>query len=271
MSAAVVPSGADLAAASQAIRPPAPVRFSTTKVLPAPPAEKGTRMRKARGAVCADAAKLKDPRARARSAARKVFISSLHERPAADVEILAHGHVHEPARAAQRPRDVALALHVLGEDEVSRQAQGAMAVARLELEDARGEENQLTPRSIVKILDMAFGGLAEKNRVAAEGFRRGPFALGHRHLADFDRRVSRVLREYPHDAHTGGTIGLKDHAPSLAQGLFRREPRPGKARIIGVRGQLATGAGRGPCPPCASGQGPSTFFMDDFPKAFCYT
>src|SRR5437867_2042668 len=200
-------------------------------------------MRKARGAVCADAAKARSPRARARSAARKVFISSLHERPAADVEILAHGHVHEPARAAQRPRDVALALHVLGEDEVSGQAQGAMAVARLELEDARGEENQLTPRSIVKIPDMAFGGLAEKNRVAAEGFRRGPFALGHRHLADFDRRVSRVLREYPHDAHTGGTIGLKDHAPSLAQGLFRREPRPGKARIIGVRGQLATGPG----------------------------
>ena len=34
MSAAVVPSGADFAAASQAILPPAPVRFSTTKVLP---------------------------------------------------------------------------------------------------------------------------------------------------------------------------------------------------------------------------------------------
>src|SRR5207245_57441 len=173
-------------------------------------------MRKARGALCAAAAKLKDPRARARSPRRKVFISSLHERPPADVEILAHGHVHEAARAAQRARDVALALHLLGEDEVSRQAQGAMAVARLELEDARGEENQLAPGSIVKILDVAFGGFAEKNRVAPEGPRRGSFALGHRHLADFDRRVSRVLREYPHDAHSGGTIGLKDHAPSLA-------------------------------------------------------
>src|SRR6266704_2078241 len=128
-------------------------------------------MRKARGAVCADAAKARSPRARARSAARKVFISSLHERPAADVEILAHGHVHEPARAAQRPRDVALAPHVLGEDEVSRQAQGAMAVARLELEDSRGEENQLAPGGVVKILDVAFGCLAEKNGVAPEGFR----------------------------------------------------------------------------------------------------
>src|SRR5437879_13077790 len=56
-------------------------------------------MRKARGALCAAAAKLKDPRARARSPRRKVFISSLHERPPADVEILAHGHVHEAARA----------------------------------------------------------------------------------------------------------------------------------------------------------------------------
>src|SRR2546422_5987511 len=157
-------------------------------------------MRKARGAVCADAAQARSPRARARSPARKVFISGLHERPAADVEILAHGHVHEPARAAQRPRDVALALHVLGEDEVSRQAQGAMAVARLELEDARGEENQLTPRSIVKIPDMAFGGLAEENRVASEGSRRGPFGPGHRNLADLDRRFPRFPREYPDDA-----------------------------------------------------------------------
>src|SRR6267378_7544158 len=176
MSAAVVPSGAAFAAASQAILPPAPVRFSTTKVLPvcsvifraamrvsvslAPPAEKGTRMRKARGAVCADAAKLANPSARA-SSGSKVFISGFHEGPVADVEILAHGDVHEPAHVAQRARDVALALHVLGEDEVSRQAQGAVAVARLELEDARGEENQLAPGSVVKILDVAFGGLAE--------------------------------------------------------------------------------------------------------------
>src|SRR2546425_9162124 len=125
-------------------------------------------MRKARGAVCADAAQTRSPRARARSPLRKVFISGLRERPAADVEILAHGHVHEAAHVAQRPRDVALALHVLGEDEVSRQAQGAVAVARLALEDPRREENQLAPGGVVKVLDVAFGCLAEENRVASE-------------------------------------------------------------------------------------------------------
>src|SRR5258708_32686741 len=119
-------------------------------------------MRRARDAVCATAAKLRSPRARARSPGRKVFISSLHERPAADVEILAHGHVHEAAHVAKRPRDVAPAPHVLGEDKVSRQAQGAVAVARLELEDARGGENQLAPRGVVKSLDVPFGGPAEK-------------------------------------------------------------------------------------------------------------
>src|SRR5256885_12283173 len=212
----------------------------------APPAEKGTRMRKARDAVCADAAKLKDPRARAGSAGRKDFISSLHQRPAADVEILAHGHVHETAHVAQRPCDVALALHVLGEDQVSRQAQGAMAVARLELEHPRCQENQLAPGSVAEILDMAFGGLAEENRVASEGFRRRPLGPGHRHLADLDRRFPRVPREYPDEAHA------KDYRGS--------GPSRSRAR-----------RGRAPCPPCASGQGPSTYFRDDFPKPFCYT
>src|SRR5258708_2753280 len=126
-------------------------------------------MRKARGAVCADAVKARSPRARARTARRKLFILRLYERPAADVEIPVHGHVNEAAHVAQRAGDVALALHVLGEDKVSRQAQGAVAVARLELEDARGEEDQLAPGSVVKILDVAFGGLAEKNGVAPEG------------------------------------------------------------------------------------------------------
>src|SRR5882762_1729029 len=203
-------------------------------------------MRKARGAVCADAAQTRSPRARARSPLRKVFISGLRERPAADVEILAHGHVHEAAHVAQRPRDVALALYVLGKDEIPRQAQGAMAVARLELEDARGEENQLAPGSVVKILDVAFGRLAEKNGFAPEGLRHGSFGLRHRHLADLDRRFPRVPGEYPDDAHA------RDYRGS---GLSRS---PGKR-------------GRVPCPPCAGGQGPSTFFMDDFPKAFCYT
>src|SRR5713101_4653484 len=201
-------------------------------------------MRKARGAVCAAAAKVGSPSARARSTGRKDFISSLHEGPVADVEILAHGHVHEAARAAQRPRDVALALHVLGEDEVPRQAQGAMAIARLELEDARGEENQLAPGSVVKILDVAFGGLAEKNRVASEGLRHGPFGPGHRHLVDLDRRFPRVPGEYPDDAHARDYRGS---GPSRS---------PGEAWRV-------------PCPLSASGQGSSTFFMDDFPKTFC--
>src|SRR5882672_10379610 len=180
-------------------------------------------MRKARDAVCADAAKARSPRARARSPERKVFISSLHQRPAADVEILAHGHVHEAAHVAQRPRDVAPALHVLGEDEVSRQAQGAMAVARLEFEDPRGEENQLAPRSVVKILDVAFGGLAEENRVATEGCRHGPFRPGHRHLADLDRRFPRVPGEYPDDAHGRDYRGSR---PSRSPGEAWAGSRP---------------------------------------------
>src|SRR6266568_4047230 len=179
-------------------------------------------MRKARDAVCAAAAKVGSPSARARTTGRKDFISSFHEGPVADVEILAHGHVHEAAHAAKRPRDVALAPHVLGEDEVSRQAQGAMAVARLELEDSRGEENQLAPGGVVKILDVAFGRLAEKNRVA------------------------RVPGEYPDEAHA------RDYRGS---GLSRSRARRGRVS----------------CPPCAGGQGPSTFFMDDFPKTVCYT
>src|SRR5438445_769756 len=187
-------------------------------------------MRKARGVVCADAAKVGSPSARARSTGRKDFISSLHEGPVADVEVLAHGYVHEAARAAQRPRDVALAPQVLGEDEVPRQAQGAMAVARLELEDARGEENQLPAGGVVKILDVAFGGLAEENRVAPEGCRHGSFRPVHRHLADLDRRLPRVPGEYPDDAHAGGTIGLKDHVPSLAQGFVPAGIRAGKRK-----------------------------------------
>src|SRR6267143_2779658 len=171
-------------------------------------------MRKARGAVCADAALLRSPRAR--SPLRRVFISSLRERPAADVEILAHGHVHEAAHVAQRARDVALAVHVLGEDEVPRQAQGAVAVARLELEDARGEENQLAPGGVVKILDVAFGRLAEKNGFAPEGLRHGPVSLRHRHLADLDRRFPRVPGEYPDDAHARDYRGS---GPSRSPGL----------------------------------------------------
>src|SRR6266705_3492819 len=143
-------------------------------------------MRKGRCAVCADAARLKHPRARARSIWRTRFISSLHERPAADVEILGHGHVHEAARVAQRARDVALAPHVLGEDEIAGPADEAAAVARLELEDPRGEEHELAPRSVVKILDVALGRLAKKDRAALEGFRHGSLGAARWHLANLN-------------------------------------------------------------------------------------
>src|SRR5438034_427160 len=83
------------------------------------------------------AARLEHPRTRARNRWHMRFISSLHERPAADVEILGHGHVNEAARVAQRARDVAPAMHVLGEDDIVRPADEAAAVARLELEDPR--------------------------------------------------------------------------------------------------------------------------------------
>src|SRR2546428_5725099 len=109
-------------------------------------------MRKGREAVCADAARLNNPNAKARIPWRMRFISSLHERPAADIEILGHGHVHETARVAQRARDVALAAHILGEDEVARPADEAAAVARFELEKTGGEEDELAPRRVVKIL-----------------------------------------------------------------------------------------------------------------------
>src|SRR5258708_38364681 len=109
-------------------------------------------MRKGRDAVCAGAAKLEHPRTRARSSLHMRFISSLHERPAADVEILGHGHVNEAARVAQRARDVALAPHVLGEDEIAGPADESAAVARLELEDPRGEEHELPPRRVGAIL-----------------------------------------------------------------------------------------------------------------------
>src|ERR1700675_1134418 len=100
-------------------------------------------MRNGRDAVCAAAAALASATAKASSDLGMRFISGLHERPAADVEIVGHGHVHETAHVAQRARDVAPAFHVLGEDQVSRPADEAPALARLELEDARDEEDEL--------------------------------------------------------------------------------------------------------------------------------
>src|SRR6266705_6657722 len=124
-------------------------------------------MRKGRCAVCADAARLKHPRARARSIWRTRFISSLHERPAADVEILGHGHVHEAARVAQRPGDVALTAQVLGEDEVTRPANEAAALASLELEYPGGEEDELAPHEPRDRVNAVASALGELIRAAA--------------------------------------------------------------------------------------------------------
>src|SRR5882672_12822842 len=107
----------------------------------------------------------------------------------------------EAAHVAKRARDVALALEVLGEDEISRPADEALAVTRLELEDARGEEDQLAPRRVVVALLVALRRLAEENRFAAKGFRRRPCVPGHRDAADLDRRASRFCVEYPDEPH----------------------------------------------------------------------
>src|SRR5712691_11220822 len=194
-------------------------------------------MRKGRDAVCAGAAKLEHPRTRARSSLHMRFISSLHERPAADVEILGHGHVNEAARVAQRARDVAPAPHVLGENEVARPENEAAAFARLELEDPRGKENQLAPRGVVKILHVALRGLAKKNGVALEGTRHGPPGLAHRNLADLDRRFPRFRREYPEYAHANGTIDVRAARCYLGPG--RRRARMRKRRSTPFRTAMA--------------------------------
>src|SRR5882672_925614 len=138
----------------------------------------------------------------------------------------------EAAHVAKRARDVALALEVLGEDEISRPADEALAVARLELEDARGEEDQLAPRRVVVVLLVTLRRLAEENRFAGKGFRRGPRVAGHRDSAHLDRRASRFRGEYPDDAHAS------------------RRPMSGDATAVPVvlRLALAAGAGVIECP-----------------------
>src|SRR5258706_7190598 len=130
-------------------------------------------------------------------------MSRLHERPAADVEIPGHGDVHEAAHVAKRARDVALAGQVLGENEVAGPADTAPPFARLELEDARGEEDELPPRRVVQALHVALARLAKEKAAAREGVRRGPVGAAHRHFADLDGGIPGVLREYPEYAHAG--------------------------------------------------------------------
>ena len=130
-------------------------------------------------------------------------MSNLLERPGRNVEILGHRDVHEAAHVAQRARDVAAAGDVLGENEVPGPADEALAVARLELENSGSEEDQLATRRVVVVLHVPLRRLAEEDRAASEGLRRGPRAVGHRNAADLDRRFSRCPGEDVDDAHHG--------------------------------------------------------------------
>src|SRR6185503_850156 len=136
------------------------------------------------------------------------------ERPGRDVEVVRHGNVHESARVPKGSRDVALAGGVLGEDQVAGPAHDARAFAGLDLEDTGGEEDELAPRRVVEILHVAFVGLAEEHRSAAEGLRHRPRA-GHRHLAQLDRRFSRRLGVDPEDAHALRNRGLTPNYSAL--------------------------------------------------------
>src|SRR5215470_3020802 len=125
------------------------------------------------------------------------------EGPGGDVEVVGHRQVHEAAHAAQRARDVALALEVLGEDEIPGAAGHPRAVARLELEHAGDEEDELPPRSVVVVLDVPLRGLAEEDLAAREACRRRARGPAHRHLADLERGPSVACSEYPDYAHPG--------------------------------------------------------------------
>src|SRR3954464_13342556 len=114
-----------------------------------------------------------ETRASARAAMKRMRVLSLDERPGRDVEVLGHRHVHEAADVAQRARDVALAAGVLGEDQVAGPAEVARAFARLELEQAGGEEDELAARRVVQVLHVALRRLAEEQRAALEGLRNG--------------------------------------------------------------------------------------------------
>src|SRR5690348_3351944 len=154
------------------------------------------------GAVCATAAAQKRARITAISdRSMRSPRSRIGERPGRDVEIVAHRDVHEAADIAQRPGDVALSRRVLGENQVTRPAHETPPAAGLELEDSRGEEDELAPRRVVVLLHVPFGRLAEENRAALKSLRRGPRIARHRHAAHLDRRFSRFPGEDPDDAH----------------------------------------------------------------------
>src|SRR3954469_14029319 len=138
----------------------------------------------------------------------------LDERPGRHVEIVGHGDVHEAAGVVQRARDVSLAGGVLGEDQVTRPADEARPFARLDLQDPGGEEDELAPRRVVKILHVAFRRLAEEQRTAGERLRHRPRAA-HRHLAQLDPRFSGRLGVDPEDAH-----GMND---KVSTSLFLEE------------------------------------------------
>jgi len=103
----------------------------------------------------------------------------------------------------------------------------------------------VAPGSVVKVLDVAFGGLAEEIE-SHRGFPTPVFPPGHRNLADLDRRFPLI---------PGVNI------------LTTRMPG-----IIGVQGRGAPGRGMAGSLPTLRGWA-RTFqlLMDDFPKTFCYT
>src|SRR6185503_20670505 len=82
-----------------------------------------------------------------------------------------------------------------------RPAQVARALARLDLEQPRGEEDELAARRVVQVLDVALRRLAEEQRAALEGGRGRARAGAHRHLAQLDRRLPGLLAVDPDEAH----------------------------------------------------------------------
>src|SRR5215467_2477831 len=108
---------------------------------------------------------------------------------------------------------MALPRRVLGEDQVAGPAHDSLAVARLELEDPRCEEDELAPRRVVVILHVPLRRLAEEHRSALEGLRRGPGVAAHRDAADLDRRFPRVAGEDAYEPHQGSLKCLDSAMP----------------------------------------------------------
>src|SRR5204863_7649746 len=105
----------------------------------------------------------------------------------------------------------------LGEDQVAGPADESLAFARLELEQAGGEKDQLAPRCIVQILHMPLGRFAEEHGPGLE--RRGSgTGAGHRHFADLDRRVARGPGVDAVEAHAGLDATRSVWIASVAEG-----------------------------------------------------